>query len=155
MVDMIIKMSDLIFARTLVTEVKAKVKWLSMEPLLEPVTVYKYLNPPDPRMWHILDDDLSEYTGYKPTGINWVVVGGESGLKNEVRDFNVHWAKEVLQECQDKGVPFFMKQLGARPVYPSHASGKLLRIPLKGTDRQGSDISLLSKELQVREFPKL
>jgi protein gp37 len=70
------------------SQVPAAVRWLSVEPLLERV-----------------DLDLS--------AIHWVVVGGESGPRH--RPFDVAWARSVRDQCQEAGIPFFMKQLGGYP----------------------------------------
>ncbi|MCL2330813.1 MAG: phage Gp37/Gp68 family protein [Phycisphaerae bacterium] len=64
----------------------AAVKFLSIEPLLGPLP----------------DLDL--------TGINWVIVGGESGPK--ARPIQEEWVVEILRQCQAKQVPFFFKQWG-------------------------------------------
>lgn len=64
----------------------AKVKWLSVEPLLGSV---KGLN---------LD------------GIHWVVVGGESG--GCARPMHPEWVRELRDNCLACGVPFFFKQWG-------------------------------------------
>lgn len=64
----------------------ASVKFLSLEPMLGP-----------------LDDiDLS--------GIDWVIVGGESGPG--ARPMNPLWVASVRDQCQRVGVPFFFKQWG-------------------------------------------
>ena len=65
----------------------AKTKFLSVEPLLED------LGKPL---------DLS--------GIDWVIVGGESG--HGARPMNLDWARSVRDECERRGVPFFFKQVG-------------------------------------------
>jgi len=44
--------------------------------------------------------------------IDWVIVGGESG--NKFRPMDPNWALGVLQQCQQKGIPFFMKQMAGR-----------------------------------------
>lgn len=65
----------------------AKVRFLSLEPLLEP------LGP----------IDLS--------GIDWVIVGGESGPG--FRPMNHAWAREVRDQCVSQNVAFFFKQSAA------------------------------------------
>lgn len=65
---------------------KAKVKFLSVEPLLGPI----------PRL------SLS--------GIDWVIVGGESGPK--ARPMKPEWVEQIRDRCIDRGVPFFFKQWG-------------------------------------------
>jgi protein gp37 len=71
----------------LLRQVKASIRFLSIEPLLE---------------------DLGEVNF---TGINWVIVGGESG-KN-ARPMNKQWVLNIKRQCEEQGVPFFFKQWGA------------------------------------------
>ncbi|MEI6872300.1 MAG: phage Gp37/Gp68 family protein [Verrucomicrobiota bacterium] len=67
-------------------ETKAAVRWLSMEPLVERVEVAS------------LD------------GVDWVVVGGESG--SEARKMDADWVREIRGVCEASDVPFFFKQWG-------------------------------------------
>lgn len=67
-------------------EVPALVHFLSVEPLIGPIT-----NLP-------LCD------------IEWVIVGGESGAG--ARPMNVEWVSNILQQCKGAKVPFFFKQWG-------------------------------------------
>ena len=66
----------------------ARIKFLSLEPLLGP-------------MPHV---DLA--------GIDWVIVGGESGPG--ARPMRAEWATEIRDRCASAGVPFFFKQWGGR-----------------------------------------
>jgi protein gp37 len=75
----------------------AAVKFLSVEPLLE---------------------DLGDFD---LTGIDWVIVGGESGAG--ARPMSEGWVQNILRICKDAGVPFFFKQWGG--VQKSKA-GRLL-----------------------------
>lgn len=43
-------------------------------------------------------------------GIDWVIVGGESGPK--ARPLQPEWVESIWQQCQEKSVPFFFKQWG-------------------------------------------
>jgi len=43
-------------------------------------------------------------------GIDWVIVGGESGPG--ARPLKPEWVREVRDQCEDKGVAFFFKQWG-------------------------------------------
>jgi protein gp37 len=48
------------------------------------------------------------------TGINWVIVGGESGPR--ARPIKIEWIREIRQQCVEQGVAFFFKQWsGLRP----------------------------------------
>ncbi len=54
-------------------------------------------------------------------GIDWVIVGGESGPG--ARAMHPDWARAVREQCQAAGVPFFFKQWGGpRPT----SGGRLL-----------------------------
>ena len=43
-------------------------------------------------------------------GISWVIVGGESGPG--ARPMKLEWVLEILELCEQNGVPFFFKQWG-------------------------------------------
>jgi len=45
-------------------------------------------------------------------GIDWAIVGGESGEKH--RPFDLQWAREILAACRVRQIPFFFKQIGGR-----------------------------------------
>ena len=67
-------------------QTSACVKFLSIEPLLGPL--------------HTLDLE----------GIDWVIVGGESGPG--ARPMDEEWAVEIRDQCLEADVPFFFKQWG-------------------------------------------
>ena len=67
-------------------EIEASVRFLSIEPLLE----------------HVGEIDL--------TGIHWVIVGGESGSK--ARPMKREWVDSIKQQCDAADVAFFFKQWG-------------------------------------------
>jgi len=55
------------------------------------------------------------------TGIDWVIVGGESGQKH--RPMQMKWAEDIRDQCQNSEVAFFFKQVGGRTP---KAGGRLL-----------------------------
>ena len=63
-----------------------KVKFLSVEPLIDSV-------------------DKMDYKG-----IDWVIVGGESGYG--CREIKKEWVLEVKDKCEKDNIPFFFKQWG-------------------------------------------
>ncbi|RYJ39314.1 hypothetical protein NU08_1622 [Flavobacterium anhuiense] len=65
----------------------AKHKFLSIEPFIE----------------EIKEIDLK--------GIDWVIVGGESG-SNEVRPMKEEWVLRIKEKCSEQNVSFFFKQWG-------------------------------------------
>lgn len=67
-------------------EMPSKVKFLSLEPLIGPLP------------------DLNV------KGIDWVIVGGESGPGS--RPMNIKWVRQIRAQCLADGVPFFFKQWG-------------------------------------------
>ena len=83
----------------------ASVKFLSCEPLVE---------------------DLGELD---LTGIDWVIVGGESGPK--ARPMQESWALNIRKQVDEQGARFFFKQWGTWGAdgikRNKHANGKLLK----------------------------
>ncbi len=45
-------------------------------------------------------------------GIDWVIVGGESGVRR--RPISASWVREIRDQCNTAAVPFFFKQWGGR-----------------------------------------
>ena len=76
----------------------AKVKFISAEPLLESISCI----------------DLN--------GIDWVIVGGESGA--HCRPIKEEWAIEIKDKCKELKIPFFFKQWGG---FNKKAAGNLLQ----------------------------
>jgi protein gp37 len=56
-----------------------------------------------------------------PDGINWVIVGGESG--HGARPMDAAWVLPIRDQCRAAAVPFFFKQWGGRH---KKAAGRLL-----------------------------
>lgn len=80
-------------------------------------------------------------------GIDWVIVGGESGSGLEfTRPFAVEWAEELREHCRKNGVAFFLKQLGRNPS----RNGEVFRLK----DEHGGERDEWEPALRVREFPK-
>lgn len=74
-------------------KIPAQVRFLSVEPLLE---------------------DLGKID---LTGIDWVIVGGESGPK--ARPMHPNWVRNLRDQCVAARVPFFFKQWGHFSFYQS------------------------------------
>lgn len=80
------------------------VAWLSCEPLLGPINLGAYLT-----RQHLFEGLLPGFVDPLP-GIEWVVVGGESGPG--ARPMHPDWARLVRDHCQAAKVPFLFKQWG-------------------------------------------
>ena len=76
----------------------AKIKFLSLEPLLGPLT----------------DLNLD--------GIDWAIVGGESGPGS--RDMDEKWVLDIKRQCRESEVAFFFKQWGG---FNKKKAGRKLR----------------------------
>jgi protein gp37 len=96
-------------------ETPAAVRFLSLEPLLGPL----------PSL------DL--------TGIDWAIIGGESGPG--AREMDIGWARELVSRCREAGTAVFVKQLGS-------VLGREL-----GAGPKGGDWDAWPADLRVREFP--
>ncbi|GGO03656.1 DUF5131 family protein [Haloarcula pellucida] len=104
----------------------ASTKWISFEPLLGPVDVDA--------------DDLE--------GIDWVVIGGESGPEADRREMDHAWAREIRDAAKAQGIPVFFKQSSAR--YPER--GRRLAEAGEGLN----EAALLgADQTEYRELPEL
>jgi protein gp37 len=88
---------DYVVRAELLRSVQCKVRFLSLEPLLGPLPSLSL------------------------EGIDWVVVGGESGP--QARPVKAEWIRQIREKCLAEGVPFFFKQWGGRN---KRAAGRVL-----------------------------
>lgn len=108
--------------------VPARVRFLSIDPMLSHIDVWRYLpahcerHPPpldsdgkcgvcEGRGIWALDDPLAEFekAPIRP-GIDWVIAGGESGPN--ARPSHPDWYRSLRDQCAMAGVPFLFKQWG-------------------------------------------
>jgi protein gp37 len=84
--------------------VPARVRFLSIEPMLGPIDLTKTL----PGRY----GSAFGYWGFGvfERGIDWVIVGGESGRK--ARPLHPDWIRALRDQCLTAGVKFFFKQWG-------------------------------------------
>lgn len=93
-------------------ETPAAVWFLSCEPLLGPIDL-TLVGWDGATGLTVLD--------HPPNGIDWVIVGGESGPG--ARPMHPDWVRSLRDQCNDAGVPFFFKQWGGRTP---KAGGRIL-----------------------------
>lgn len=85
------------------------VRFLSCEPLLGELDI---------RTWLPKEETVRDFANPGRTltrrtkGIDWVIVGGESG--NGARPMDVDWVRSLRDQCAAAGVPYFFKQVGGR-----------------------------------------
>lgn len=136
----------------LLLQTPAAVRFLSCEPLLGPVNLIG--DPGDGvygPIWHkrAVQTRTDYGTGTEwdvelEAGIDWVIIGGESG--KHARVMHPDWASALVEQCRTAGVAVFMKQLGSELAY---------LYSLK--DKHGGDMAAWPpdfRDLQVREFPQ-
>lgn len=139
--------------------VPAAVRFLSLEPMLEPIDLTPWLRK------SVSSIDYAQRVGYDaPHGaadrVDWVIVGGESDQPgHRARPFNIEWARDIVRQCKAAGVPAFFKQAGSRPFVRrvDDDGGGCLSVYepefLALRDRAGGDLTELPADLRVREFP--
>lgn len=97
-------------------QVPAVVRFVSVEPMLGPVDISRYLgiisgcmvNCGEARFScrrHV--DECSVYGGSN-RGIAWVICGAETGPG--ARPMKIEWAIDLMEQCRAAGVPFFFKK---------------------------------------------
>lgn len=161
----------------LLLKAPAAVRWISAEPLIGRLDLQKWLRgvcPSCGSTTYPYDHDLEmacqtcatlrpddEAFDDWPVRLDWVVVGGESG--QGARPCEGSWMRPIVRDCQRKGVPVFVKQLGAAYSDPFHGiAGRALVIDPDAqalvsrrlAHPKGGDVSEWPSELRVREWPK-
>lgn len=81
-------------------------RWVSIEPMLEPITVKKWL-----------------------PFFDFVVLGGESGPGH--RPMDLDWARSIRDECFEAEVPFFFKQTAGKKYIPKDLRVRQLPLSLE------------------------
>lgn len=144
-------------------KVPAAVRFLSCEPLLGPVDlgrsccIGRVRALDDVGLSARLASDV-EATFSILDGLNWVIVGGESGP--DARPMHPDWARSLRDQCQAAGVPFFFKQWGEW-IHPHPKELHLSPAPL--TEWEGLTIQRVGKKAAGRlldgrtwdEFPEV
>lgn len=112
------------------SEIPAKVKFLSLEPLLSPIDIHN-----------------KSITGqFLPSSPDWIIVGGESGNdtgKYGYRPCELQWISDIVSKCKELEIPVFVKQLGTH-------LGKAMKLK----DRTGGDMDEFPQNIRIREMPK-
>lgn len=121
----------------LLLEVPAVVRFLSCEPLLSSVCLS------DEWLYPRFAADDPRYYCPDGRGVDWVIIGGESGPG--ARPAHLNWYRKLVSQCRAVGVPAFVKQMGSYAVDDARQ--------VKFVDRKGGDITEFPEELRVREFP--
>lgn len=96
----------------------AAVRFLSLEPLLGEVNLTRVAHTlrdsPAVVCGTVLGSDGRMFSpgGAAGTGVDWVIVGGESGPG--ARPMHPDWVRSIRDQCAAAGVPFFFKGFGKK-----------------------------------------
>lgn len=120
----------------------AAVRFLSCEPLLGPVDLKQAVRTLGSERGHGLTASFVHAGDCcrKFHGIDWAIVGGESG--GGARPMDPAWAAALVKQCQDAGTAVFVKQLGSVWARANGAS-----------DTKGGKPDDWPAHLRVREYP--
>lgn len=88
----------------------AAVRWVSAEPLLGELDLER-------GGWSFLRR-IKSPTGKQYEKLDWVVAGGESGVKSRVRDMDPAWPRAIRDACKAAGTAFYMKQMAHKAPIP-------------------------------------
>src|SRR5690606_31809106 len=120
--------------------IPAALRWLSCEPLLEELDLTPWIVPPYPQHEGEAEAWEARY-GNAPCGLDWVIVGGESGPG--ARPCDLGWARSIRDQCAEGKVPFFAKQRGT--VWAGEHKSKT---------NKGEDPAEWPDDLRVHEEPR-
>jgi protein gp37 len=124
----------------LLLQMPVAVRFVSYEPALGPVNFNAI-----PNRWK-----------GNGAGIDWVIVGGESGPR--ARPFDLHWALHTVRQCQEAGVACFVKQVGSKPFISERPGLRYFPFAppneYRFHDRKGGDPEEWPEMIRVRQFPK-
>lgn len=108
---------DEMWKATELSRIPATVRFISLEPMLGEIDISRYLVssdgfvcPNDEGPIHIEDGGV---------GIDWVIVGCESGPKRRL--CKIEWVQSIVDQCKAANVPCFVKQISI--------DGKVVKMP--------------------------
>lgn len=90
-------------------------------------------------------EPLFEKVSPQLNGIDWIIVGGESGPS--ARPFHLEWAFDLRNQAKQSGCAFFLKQVGASP----HLNGEMIHL----RDSHGGDWTEWPKSWRTRQVPPI
>jgi len=136
--------------------IPAKLRFLSVEPMLEEVDLVC-----SSAIWSDMNGKIRPNYQQPGRHVDWVIVGGESGPG--ARPCNVDWVRGIVRQCQDAGVPCFVKQLGSEARVIACSECGEIGCDCRGATRtthlllkhpKGGDPAEWVADLQVRQFPQ-
>jgi len=106
----------------LLLQTPATVRFVSVEPMLEWMSLDRWLQPDYEGMGREAEWEPIDSSDPRRNALDWVICGAESGPDR--RPFDVTWAVDLYEQCADASVPFFAKQdSGLKPGAPLDLPG--------------------------------
>lgn len=138
----------------LLLQVPAAVRFLSCEPLLEPLEFSNVTRR---------SDAVAQLGKRALDGIGWVIVGGESDQPGyPARPCDLTWVRQIVQQCQLSETPVFVKQLGSgKGEHAGEVRIQPVTVPGQQpgmwtfTHKKGEDANEFPTDLQIRQFPEV
>lgn len=121
----------------ILTSIPAKIRFLSVEPMLGPIDVNKLFVPYSPG-----SGDTATVSAMLK--IDWAIIGGESGGPGKCRPASFEWFENIVDSLGLLGVPVFFKQIGT-----------VLAKQIGSRDFHGSLIEEFPERIRVRQFPTI
>jgi protein gp37 len=94
-------------------ETPAAVRFVSCEPLLGPIDLGKWLECPtcaeSGEIYNPIEDAFEDCPAHF-SPLHWIIAGGETG--RGARPMHPDWVRNLRDQCQVAGVPFFFKSWG-------------------------------------------
>lgn len=102
----------------------ARMRGVSLEPLIGPINLRKIACPrfthgmrPEPPMCKLCNEPGGDgeicsngYFDCLSEGVDWVIVGCESGPRSRIRPMSEDWVRDLRDQCEWGGARFFYKQ---------------------------------------------
>lgn len=110
----------------ILADIPAKVRGVSIEPMIGPVNIYSQVN--------------------NLPSLHWIIVGGESGNNTGkwlFRPAEINWFMSIVNDCKEEGIAVFMKQLGTH-----------LAKTWTANSRHGDNVEQFPPSLQIQDFPR-
>lgn len=134
----------------------ALTRFVSVEPLIGEIDGSEYLGMRRADLFEnvkksyksIFDGDADEHLA---RALHWILIGGESRQKGNVRDCKMDWVRKLMRQCLQTGTAVQIKQLGSMPMEqdPDDTSGPGVRLKL--AHHKGEDIEEFPVDLRVRQ----
>lgn len=156
-------------------KISPRVRFLVVDPMIEPIYLKKWFTRF--RCYVCKHETARKVDGFTcpdcgqtalgsqhfSPAVDWVICGGETGPN--ARPLRLDWVRNLRDQCQMAGVPFWLERLGSNPTIivrsasqmssealECGASGELVSFKINHAD--GADPDGWPTDLRVRELPK-